>query len=708
MNTLLLESDLPEAIRLLHQVEPLGPDAVIVADLGLLRAMRERFPALDAHVSTQAGCASAAAAETFSRLGASRVILERHLHLPEVKRIVSEAPLGVEIFVHGSLCYSHSGKCWFSSFLGGKSGNRGACVQPCRRLYHAGTVEGKEGEALFSTRDLCLIDRIPELSRMGLSALKIEGRMRSAEYVHAVVSAYRAALDLSREGKDAEAVARGRELLAGAVGRAETAGITGGALPGEVAAGGATGNVGELLGEVAEVREGWALVPAPADAIPGDRLRVQFREDGSGKGFTALSLKRSPEGFRVKVPFDLSPGDLLFRVGGGGRAETTRAAVREFSALPTEGLSFRVHAGGGVVAVTASFGKVRREYSYRVAGGAARTREDYIPGDAPHRLRSLLRLDLPLGDVKVEPAGAPVAWGDVESLFVKAARSFDREFHIAGKDAARSVLPNLRVVGNREEEVPTVWFLEGTPAQLHRIPKGEAYYPVTEFTRSLARDPSPVAFGAFRDRGYFRLPAPLFEEETAFLRRTVKEATDRGFSRWIVSDAGHFRLFEELRLRDRVTLVSDHVLYGFNVGALSTLSRLGASRMVLPVEAPLAALAEVGRFLYGLGVAYVYGRIPLMSSRLFPASGFRTGTVKSPREEIFHVETAGKGSVLRPNAPFSASGHLNEMRASGIRDFYADLRGLDGDKEVASVLESLLADRPIAGTEAFNLLRRNF
>src|SRR3990170_3269235 len=116
MNTLLTEADLPEAIGLLHQVAPLSPDALIVADLGLVRILHEFFPGIPVHMSTQAGCASLEAAEEFARIAA-------------------RSPVGVEIFVHGSMCYSFSGKCFFSSYLGGKSGNRGACVQPCRRLY---------------------------------------------------------------------------------------------------------------------------------------------------------------------------------------------------------------------------------------------------------------------------------------------------------------------------------------------------------------------------------------------------------------------------------------------------------------------------------------------------------------------------------------------------------------------------------------------
>ncbi|MDX1815797.1 MAG: peptidase U32 family protein, partial [Thermodesulfobacteriota bacterium] len=444
VNTVLTEADLPEAISMVHQVAPLSPDALIVQDLGLMRILRDFFPALKFHVSTQAGCGSTAASETFAVLGADRVILERHLEFSEVRRIVSTARVGVEIFVHGAMCYSYSGKCFFSSFHGGKSANRGACVQPCRRLY--GHPGGQE--AVFSTRDLSLIDLLPELVPLGFAAFKIEGRMRSAEYVSGVVSAYRRALDRIREGRKTEGVEEGRELLEKVIGRGETPGLTGGASPCEVVAGGMTGNVGELLGAVREVRGGWAHVAAAANVAQGDRLRVQFQSDGSGRGFSARSMRMDGEGLYVRIPFDVSPGDLLFRVGGGGRAEITRLARREREALPPGGVRFRVVVGDGVVAVEASYGKARTEFSFRVSGAGARG-EGKVPTDAGARLRAAYRSDLPLGEIRIEGKGATISWQDVTALFLKAARKFDRDFYLSGKNLRLSILPTLRVAGSR-------------------------------------------------------------------------------------------------------------------------------------------------------------------------------------------------------------------------------------------------------------------
>lgn len=699
MNTVLTEADLPEAISMLHRVAPLAPDALIVQDLGLMRILRDFFPGTAFHVSTQAGCASSAATEVFAGLGAERVILERHLNFSEVQRIVTTARIGVEIFVHGAMCYSYSGKCFFSSFLGGKSANRGACVQPCRRLYgHAGGEE-----AVFSTRDLSLIDFLPELVPLGFAAFKIEGRMRSAEYVSGVVSAYRRALDLIREGRNQEAVEEGKGLLTKVIGREETPGITGGAAPREVVAGGVTGNVGELVGPIREVREGWAHVPAAA-VMQGDRLRVQFQSDGSGRGFSAQSMRADGEGLYVRIPFDVSPGDLLFRVGGGGRAEITRSARREREALPPGGVRFRVVVGDGVVAIEASYGRTHKEFPFRVSVAGARG-EGGIPPDALARLRAAYRSDLPLGEIRIEGKGANVAWQDVTALFLTAARKFDKDFYLSGKDLRLSILPSLRVTGSRREALPTVFYVGCRAEQLGALPRLPEIIPVVEFSRSLARDPSPGNRG-FRERAYYWLPPPMRESDAPFLRRTVKEAVLKGHRRWVVSDAGHFRLFAGFVPRKQVTLVSDHYLYSFNTGALSVLSGLGASRMILPVEANLVTFRAVGKYLHDLGIAVAYGAVPLMTSRLFPSSGVR-GEVVSPREERFHVDFDEKGSSVRPVQPFSASGFLHEIRAAGIRDFFADIRDVP-EGEIEEVLSALFADRAISGTSTFNLFRGNF
>lgn len=526
--------------------------------------------------------------------------------------------------------------------------------------------------------------------------------MRGAEYVAGVVSAYRTALDRIREGRPQDGVREGMRILSEVLGREPTPGLTGGAHPAEVAAGGSTGSVGELLGPALESHEGWIRVRSDVAPARGERLRVQFREEGSGRGFSALSVREEPGGFRVQVPFPVSPGDLLFRVGGSRRAEFTRAAKREMEAVLPDGVRFRLRVGKEAVQLSATYGTFHRRYDFRVAG-----KEEYagegIPADAAERLRSRHRFDLPPGEIRVEGGGSGVRWKDAEEMFLRAARSFDKEFYLEGKRLRLSILPTLRVAGNREESAPTLFFVGCTAEQLGLLPRHPMIVPVVEFTKAVARNPVAAARG-FRDRLCFRLSPPLVEGEEPFLRRTVREAVGKGFRRWFVGDVGHFRLFEISRPRRELFLVSDHYLYAGNTGALAQLSSMGASRMVLPVEADLPSLRAVGKFLHGLGIAVAYGALPLMISRLLPASGVRAGTVKSPRGEEFTVATDDRGSTVLPPRPFSASGSLHEIRAAGIRDFSVDLRGLPAER-IRRVLDGLFADRPIPGTVSFNLFR---
>jgi hypothetical protein len=362
--------------------------------------------------------------------------------------------------------------------------------------------------------------------------------------------------------------------------------------------------------------------------------------------------------------------------------------------------------GEAVVAVEASYGKIKSSFSYRVSGGGDASR-GRLPTDAEGRLAAVYRCDLPLGEIRVEGRGAGVSWPDVETLFVKAARKFDKDFYLSGKDLRLSVLPALRVAGNRQEKVPAVFFAGCRADQLAHLPGGEEIIPVVEFSRGLARDPSPAARGSCRNRAYLRLPAPFVEADAAFLRRTVKEAVGKGHRRWVVSDVGHFSLFSGLNLRRDVSLISDHYLYAFNMGALSVLSRMGASRMVLPIEAPLSALRAVGKYLHGLGIAVAYASLPLMVSRLIPAGGVKGGEVVSPRAERFTVEVDERGSTIRPVRPFSASGALQEIRAAGIQDFYVDVRNAS-PSEIAAIFAALRDDREIPDTSSFNLFRGNF
>lgn len=197
LNTALKEKELFEALSLAARLYEFGVDAVICADVGLISLIRKQIPGLEVHISTQAGVRSTAGADFFSSLGATRVVLARELSAGEIRDVTKNAIAETEVFIHGAICVSVSGRCLFSSLVGGRSGNRGECAQPCRLPYD------KDGYIL-SLKDMCLAKHIKELCDMGVASFKIEGRMKSPEYVYSVTKIYRTILDSARNATDDE------------------------------------------------------------------------------------------------------------------------------------------------------------------------------------------------------------------------------------------------------------------------------------------------------------------------------------------------------------------------------------------------------------------------------------------------------------------------------------------------------------------------
>lgn len=194
VNTLVFDSELDKAFEFVKFCYEAGVDAVIIQDLGLARMIREHFPDFPMHASTQMTVHNLAGVRMAEALGLKRVVLSRELSLSQIRHIAENTDTELEVFVHGALCMSYSGQCLMSSFLGGRSGNRGACAQPCRlsyTLYNSnGDMISPENKYLLSLKDLCLIDYISELRKIGVKSLKIEGRMKSSAYVSAVCGIY--------------------------------------------------------------------------------------------------------------------------------------------------------------------------------------------------------------------------------------------------------------------------------------------------------------------------------------------------------------------------------------------------------------------------------------------------------------------------------------------------------------------------------------
>lgn len=220
VNTIVADKEiepLKDYLRFLYEA---GADAVLVQDLGVARVAHETVPDLPLHASTQMSVSSLEGVRALAELGFTRVVLARELSLKEIRHICAHAPVEIETFMHGALCVCYSGQCLMSSMIGGRSGNRGRCAQPCRLPYTLVDEKGqdvlgdKAGSYLLSPRDLSTIDVIPDLIEAGVSSLKIEGRMKRPEYVATVVRTYREAIDTYYRGKGYAVTQEERDDLA--------------------------------------------------------------------------------------------------------------------------------------------------------------------------------------------------------------------------------------------------------------------------------------------------------------------------------------------------------------------------------------------------------------------------------------------------------------------------------------------------------------
>jgi len=313
VNTVFEQREADRMYQLLQYLSRVGPDGVIVQDLGVVQMARDYFPGLRLHASTQMNVASAKGANYLSREGFKRVVLARELSLEEIKAVRAGTNLEIEVFVHGALCVSASGLCLFSSYLGGKSANRGNCAQACRRFY---TTETQSGY-FFSPNDLELIDFVPELVESGVDSFKIEGRMKSAEYVGTVVAAYRHMLDNWRIDKE-RALVKAKAILQSDFARAKTTFNFSGAMATGFIRPEQSGGTGIGLGKIREVRgfeDGrWVLLDTYPGIAEGDSVRVHRADDTGRVTLRVHGVKDSPKGMFLRLDAELFQNDEVYLV----------------------------------------------------------------------------------------------------------------------------------------------------------------------------------------------------------------------------------------------------------------------------------------------------------------------------------------------------------------------------------------------------------
>jgi putative protease len=684
LNTLIKEQEIPRLVDVLTALSGMRTDGVILQDMGVFRLIRDYFPEIPLHASTQMTIHNTAGVKQLEKMGFQRVVLARELHIDEIAAIAEATAMEIECFIHGALCFSISGQCYFSSFLGGYSGNRGRCAQPCRRHYR---YRGKEGY-YFSTNDFSSIDMLPQLVEAGVASLKIEGRMKSAEYVASVVEAYRMTLDAPPRRR-ADTVAEAKELLKLSFGRVPTKGFLASPNPTDIATPSLKGATGRYLGDIQAVR-GERITFASRDRLHlGERIRVQPKSDRAGRAFTVKELfvgRQQVKAAREKsivttvAPFPCKTGDSIFKIS----TETAftmseNACLRKLESvkackIPCD-LSFAGDGRNMIVAVKVD----GRDYSFEFPLGElepARTTdmEGVLrgqferTGETPFVLRSLTAPAFPavfipagmLKDIRRE-----LYRQLADKAFAGNRRKLEetRERALAGLVAEgpqkRASHPEYIV---RVENVRDFHVLANDGVDAVSFPVSRAnMHQLPLFARKLKGREGKVSW---------RLPFIIFDTDVSYYRSAVESVISFGFRRFELSNLSHFQLLQGLDAE----ISLDYRLFSLNSQAMLAWKELGADAVTLYVEDDAENTAMLLRAAVPVGKrVLLYSEIPLITSKIRIKDVRGDAPVVSDRGDEYTVRIQDGLTVVVPRRRFSLSGHKAKLQGMGCASFVVDL-----------------------------------
>lgn len=558
VNTLMKDAEMEELYGYLLPYWRAGLDAVIVQDLGVFSFVKKYFPGLPVHASTQMTVTGAEGALLLASMGAERVVTARELSLSEIARIHRESDVEIESFVHGALCYCYSGQCLLSSVIGGRSGNRGRCAQPCRLPYEVRqdgkTINRRDERYVMSLKDLCTLDILPDILEAGVCSLKIEGRMKSPRYTAGVVSIYRKYVDqyLQNDRRGYRVDPADRRMLLDLFDR-----------------GGFTeGYYREHNG-----RDMVALKEKPAFREGNEKLFEML-----DKTYVNAELKEPASGAMRLAEGE--PMRLVLECGGHG-AEVTGRAPEKAQSRPVT-----------VESVEKQMKKT---------------------GNTPFRLESLKvelegKLFVPVQELNdLRRRGTEALAEAITGAFRRSEANLPEFDCGAAEDAAPDGPWRPRLAAS-------VWDLRLLPILLETEDISEIYLDSTD----IGAEDWKAAAGACHEAGrscFLRMPQIFRQEARDYFAAREKELFSAGFDGLVVGSLEEIGFLREISGRGGSAgpfpLIFDHNLYGFNRLAAKENEVLGAFRQTFPLELNAKELLRMG----GSGrELVVYGRAPVMVS----------------------------------------------------------------------------------------------
>ena len=635
VNTVLTQEETEKMYRFLKYLDSVSPDGIIVQDLGIVQMAKTHFPKLKLHASTQMNIASAKAANALSRFGISRVVLARELSLKEIEAVNLNTSCELEVFVHGALCVCQSGLCMFSSYLGGKSANRGMCAQACRRLYTAHTPQGDKDGYYFSPHDLQLIDYVPDLIKAGVSSFKIEGRMKSAEYVGTVVSAYRHVIDNWEKNKK-EAVETGRRILAGDFARKKTSFLFVSSKAEEILNPNQAGGTGIFLGTIDKtsqfkikevegktkeepMRKVHYVLLKGGSYTPdfGDSIRLHTKDDRGRESWKIQDIKieksssqkaGSAEKVWVQVPADFGIGDSVYLL------QTKSMSKRYTPVLPKTLSSFRKRPGDDKLP----------ELKLYPEGNPAGINENVKAGAKNKQDDKRAKKILSKSNIDIFPDGFYVQVSSVNSL------------HTILSDKPVRVIINLN---------------EDTREALAGTGKSGKALPFSKREIFISLDPF------------------MGQAESDELELYLMSLIEKGYTQFVVNNPAHITMLKNKNLN----IVAGPYLYGFNRWAVKWLQENNILKFISPIENSQKNLEEVyapGMRKQVLIPVFAYPALFRMRFTLPKTYDFLYFSDK--QGETFKTFSTPSASFVLPEKPFSITDRIGALEKKGFDKFLLD------------------------------------
>lgn len=641
VNTVCEERETERLYRFLSYLNEMKPDGLIVQDYAVMRLAQEFFPNLELHASTQMNVESAHGVRLLQNAGVKRVVLARELGLDEIRKIKNETGADLEVFVHGALCVSESGLCLFSSFLGGKSANRGMCAQACRRYYTAEVPGGIKQGYYFSPCDLQLIDQIPDLIEAGVNSFKIEGRMKSAEYVGSVVAAYRYVIDHYKEDKKG-AIAAGKRMLASDFARSKTSYWYGFNSLGEGIDNAATkilnpdqaGGTGIYLGKIA------SLKPAPKELVeainqsrvptdepplrlqmanlkggsydpdPGDSIRIHKKDDTGRVSHKIRSVEVEDDGKRwIDIPAGYSVGDSVYLL-------QIKSSSKRYSRV-----------------VTADLSKYRKQ-----------PKDELLP-----------ILDLtPVAQKELQyfPDGVYVQVSSIADVFI-----------VQGLNPVRVIL---------EYNSETSYDLLNHKTVLP-FSKKQLYISLDPFCSALQEDK---------------------------LKEELSKLIEDGYTNFVVNNLAHIQMLK----KKNVNMIAGPYLYTFNRWAVSWLENQNIGAFIMPYENSRRNLeATYDENVRSRVLVPVFAYPALFRMRFKLPSDYDFTYFEDKEETVFKVNSTPDGSFVMPEQPFSILDKVNFITSSGFKKILIDFSKTKVTRsQIKAITTSMAKSQPLPDISRFN------